>query len=174
MEKWNKMSAKVKSGVVTGIILGIAIIIGLYAVSMSSNNDTTDSFESSSSVSSSSSETSSQYKEGRDYTIKRSNKGVISDKQLQEALDNFGDQLETSQHKLDLNMPDMVEITFYYDSTNNRIIVHNVNDKDDMSLVTYSFDTKKEDPSGVTEYPRAVEGMPVVWSFKNNLLKTNE
>lgn len=66
-----------------------------------------------------------------------------------------------------------VELTIYYDSVNNMVIIHDVNKSDDILLVTYSFDTKKRDEN-VIEYSRVVEGMPVVWSFKNNLLKTNE
>lgn len=161
------------------VIAGLALVIIILLASwvMISNNSGATSEETgttakvSSSASSISSSSTSKYVEGKDYTVKYSNDGIVAKSSIDEALSYSG--LNNIDNDMDKGSGNYAKFEFYFNKSENMIIEkmyeNGYQNNEPTVIVAYDLSKKKMVDGYISK--SYYDNMPLVYTWTNNTVQ---
>lgn len=160
--------------VIAGLALVIIILLASWVIISNNSGATTEKTGTTAKVSSSASSTStSKYVEGKDYTVKYSNDGIIDKASIDEAmkftgLNNYYDDMDTSS-----DGGNFAKIEFFYNKSKNVIVqkLYQNGYKDNEPTMINAYDLSKKDM--VTGHIGRLyyDNQPLVYTWTNNTVQ---
>ena len=161
------------------VIAGLALVIIILLASrvMISNNSGATSEETgitakvSSSASSISSSSTSKYVEGKDYTVKYSNDGIVVKSSIDEALSYSG--LNNIDNDMDKGSGNYAKFEFYFNKSENMIIEkmyeNGYQNNEPTVIVAYDLSKKKMVDGYISK--SYYDNMPLVYTWTDNTVQ---
>lgn len=161
------------------VIAGLALVIIILLASwvMISNNSGATSEETgttakvSSSASSISSSSTSKYVEGKDYTVKYSNDGIVAKSSIDEALSYSG--LNNIDNDMDKGSGNYAKFEFYFNKSENMIIEkmyeNGYQNNEPTVIVAYDLSKKKMVDGYISK--SYYDNMPLVYTWTDNTVQ---
>lgn len=159
--------------VIAGLLI-IIIIMSFYIHALRNRSTTTivtAPTKTSSSVSSASSSSTSKYVEGKDYTVKYSNDGIVAKSSIDEALSYGG--LNNIDNDMDKDSGNYAKFEFYFNKSEN-VIVEKMYDNgyqnnEPTVIVAYDLNKKKMVDGYISK--SYYDNMPLVYTWTNNTVQ---
>ena len=161
------------------VIAGLALVIIILLASwvMISNNSGATSEETgttakvSSSASSISSSSTSKYVEGKDYTVKYSNDGIVAKSSIDDALSYSG--LNNIDNDMDKGSGNYAKFEFYFNKSENMIIEkmyeNGYQNNEPTVIVAYDLSKKKMVDGYISK--SYYDNMPLVYTWTDNTVQ---
>lgn len=161
--------------VIAGLLI-VIIIMSFYIHTLRNRSTTTivtAPTKTSSSVSSASSSSTSKYVEGKDYTVKYSNDGIVDKASIDEAmkftgLNNYDDDMDTSS-----DGGNFAKIEFFYNKSKNVIVqkLYQNGYKNNEPTMINAYDLSKKDMVNGHIGRLYYDHMPLVYTWTNNTVQ---
>lgn len=159
--------------VIAGLVI-IIIIMSFYIHALRNRSTTTivtDPTKTSSSVSSSSSSSTSKYVEGKDYTVKYSNDGIVDKASVDEAMTATG--VNNYDNDIDTDGGNYAKIELYYNKSKNVIIQKlfqaGYQNNEPTVIIAYDLSTKKQIEGHIGRL--YYDNQPLVYTWTNNTVQ---
>ncbi|MGR8825125.1 alanyl-tRNA synthetase [Leuconostoc mesenteroides] len=175
-EKQKKIDKKnVLYLVLAGVALAFIVLVAYIVISANNSGATTEetgtTAKVSSSASSVSSASTSKYVEGKDYTVKYSNDGVIDKASVDEAMTATG--VNNYDNDMDTDGGNYAKIELYYNKSKNVIIQKlfqtGYQNNEPTVIIAYDLSTKKQIESHIGRL--YYDNQPLVYTWTNNTVK---
>lgn len=167
-----------KKNVLYLVIAGLALVILILLVFLMTRSnsgatiaETGVTVKTSSGASSSSSTSTKQYVEGKDYTVKYSNDGIVAKSSIDEALSYGG--LNNIDNDMDKDSGNYAKFEFYFNKSEN-VIVEKMYDNgyqnnEPTVIVAYDLNKKKMVDGNIGRL--YYDNQPLVYTWTNNTVK---
>ncbi|MDG9733649.1 hypothetical protein [Leuconostoc pseudomesenteroides] len=159
--------------VIAGLLI-VIIIMSFYIHTLRNRSTTTivtAPTKTSSSVSSASSSSTSKYVEGKDYTVKYSNDGIVAKSSIDEALSNVG--LNNFDDDMDKDSGNYAKFELYFNKSKNVIVEklyeNGYQNNEPTVIIAYDLSTKKQIEGHIGRL--YYDNMPLVYTWTNNTVQ---
>ena len=161
--------------VIAGLALVVIILLASWVIISNNSGATTEetgtTAKVSSSTSSASSSSTSKYVEGKDYTVKYSNDGIVAKSSIDEALSYGG--LNNIDNDMDKDSGNYAKFEFYFNKSEN-VIVEKMYDNGYQNnkptvIVAYDLNKKKMVDGYISK--SYYDNMPLVYTWTNNTVQ---
>lgn len=161
--------------VIAVIALVIIILLASWVIISNNSGATTEetgtTAKVSSSTSSASSSSTSKYVEGKDYTVKYSNDGVVDKPSVDEAMTATG--VNNYENDMDTDGGNYAKIELYYNKAENVIVQklfqNGYKNNEPTVIIAYDLSTKKQVDGYISKSYYA--NMPLVYTWTNNTVQ---
>lgn len=163
--------------VIAGLALVIIILLASWVIVSNNSGATTEetgtTAKASSSVSSASSTSTSKYVEGKDYTVKYSNDGIVDKADVNEAMtatgvNNYYDDMDTSS-----DGGNFAKIEIFYNKSENVIVqkLYKNGYKNNEPTMINTYDLSKKEMVDGNIGRLYYDNQPLVYTWTNNTVK---
>lgn len=161
--------------VIAGLALVIIILLASWVMISNNSGATTEetgtTAKVSSSASSSSSSSTSKYVEGKDYTVKYANDGVVDKASVDEAMTATG--VNNYENDMNTDGGNYAKIELYYNKAENVIVQklfqNGYKNNEPTVIIAYDLSTKKQVDGYISKSYYA--NMPLVYIWTNNTVQ---
>lgn len=158
--------------VIAGLALVNIILLASWVVISNNSGATTEETGTTAKVSSSASSSStSKYVEGKDYTVKYSNDGIIDKASVDEALSHVG--LNNFDDDIDKNSGNYAKFELYFNKSKNAIVEklyeNGYQNNEPTVIIAYDLSTKKQIEGHIGRL--YYDNMPLVYTWTNNTVQ---
>lgn len=158
--------------VIAGLALVVIILLASWVIISNNSGATTEetgtTAKASSSVSSASSTSTNKYVEGKDYTVKYSNDGIVAKSSIDEAL-SFGG-LNNIDNDMDKDSGNYAKFEFYFNKSENVIVEkmyeNGYQNNEPTVIVAYDLSKNKMVDGYISK--SYYDNMPLVYTWTNN------
>lgn len=161
--------------VIAGLALVIIILLASWVIISNNSGETTEetgtTAKVSSSTSSVSSSSTSKYVEGKDYTVKYSNEGVVDKASVDEAMTATG--VNNYENDMDTDGGNYAKIEIFYNKAKNVIVQklfqNGYKNSDPTMIIAYDLSTKKQIEGYIGRL--YYDNQPLVYTWTNNTVQ---
>lgn len=161
--------------VIVGLVLVMIIVLASWVIISNNSGATTEetgtTAKVSSSASSASSSSTSKYVEGKDYTVKYSNDGVVDKASVDEALSYVG--LNNFDDDIDKGSGNYAKFELYFNKSKNVIVEklyeNGYQNNEPTVIIAYDLSTKKQIEGHIGRL--YYDNQPLVYTWTNNTVQ---